>query len=96
MPGRPPAAEMVQGGQSAGEFERLVERGVGRGGQPQALGHRGERVEDGERLGAAGHVQVMDTALVFARPRPLGEEEEVEQPAFGGPGEVLEGGELDR
>lgn len=59
------------------------------------FGDAGQRAEHGDRLGASDDVQIVDTALVLAQPQPLGEEEEVEQSAFGGAGQVLEGGELD-
>ncbi len=95
VPGGPAAAEVVQGGEPAGEFVGLVERGVDRGGESEASGDRGQRVEHGQGLGAADHVQVVEAALVLTQPQPLGEEEEVEQTAFGGAREVLEGGEVD-
>ena len=45
--------------------------------------------------GRPDHVEVVDAAAVLAQPQPFGEEEEVEQPALGGAGEVHERVELD-
>lgn len=45
--------------------------------------------------GLLDDVEVVDAAVVLAQPQPLGQEEEVEEAALGGPGEMLEGGEVD-
>src|SRR5690606_38610282 len=89
------AAEVVQGGQLPGQLVGLVEGGAERAGQPQAAGDRRQRGQHGERVGPADDVQVVDPAPVLAEPQPFGEEEEVEPPALGGPGQVGEGGEVD-
>ncbi len=95
VPGGAAGAEVVQGGEAAGQFVGLVEGGVDGGGEAEPFGGGGERGEDGQRLGAADHVEVVDAPLVLAQPQPLGEEEEVEEAAFGGSGQVGEGGEGD-
>jgi hypothetical protein len=95
VPGCPPAGQMVQGGELAGQFVRLVEGGVEGPGQAEPFGHRGQGGQHGQGVRAADHVQVVDEATLFAEPQALGQEEEVEQAAFGGPGQVLEGAEVD-
>ncbi len=95
VPGGAAAGEMVQRGEAAGQFVRLVEGGVDGRGQPQVGGDGGERAQHGDRLGPAQHVQVVDPALDLAQPQALGEEEEVEPAALGGGGEVAEGLEGD-
>ena len=55
----------------------------------------GERGKDGEGVGAADDVEVVDAAAVLPQPQALGEEEEVEQAALGGLRQVDERVELD-
>jgi hypothetical protein len=85
---------VVERGELAGQLVRLVERGVDRAAEPEVGGHRGDRVEHGERVRPADHVQVVDLAAVLAEPQALGEEQEVEEAALGGAGEVHERGEV--
>ena len=82
-------------GELAGHLVGLVEGGVDGAGQAEVVGDGGERGEDGEGVGPADDVQVVDLAALFAQPQPLGEEQEVELGALGGPREVGEGAEVD-
>jgi hypothetical protein len=59
------------------------------------FGDGGERGEDGEGVGAADDVQVIDFPALFAQPQPFRQEQEVEPGALGRAGEVREGAELD-
>ena len=91
----PAAGEVVERGELAGHLVGLVERGVDRAGQPEPVGDGGERGQDGEGVGPADDVEVVDLAVLLAQPQPLGEEEEVELGALGGLREVRERAELD-
>src|SRR6201999_2426681 len=51
--------------------------------------------EDREGVGPADDVEVVNAAAMLPQPQPLGEEEEVEQPALGGLRQVHERVELD-
>ncbi len=84
VPGGAALAQVVQRREPPGHLVRLVEGGVDRRRQPEAVGDGGEGAEHGQRLGPADHVEVVDAALVLAQPQALGEEEEVELAAFGG------------
>ena len=95
VPRRPPARQVVERGQLAGQLVGLVVRGVERAGQPEVGRHPGQRGEDRQRVGPADDVEVVDLAPLLAQPQPLGEEEEVELAPLGGLGEVDERVELD-
>jgi len=89
------AGDAVERGEGAGEVVGLVEGRVEGAGQSDVCGDGGEGGEDRGGLGASDDVLVEDLSLVFAQAQALGEEEEVEEAAFGGAGEVLEVCELD-
>ena len=95
VPPRAAVGEVVEGAQRAGELVGLVVRRGERRHEADALGHRGERGEDRERLGAPHDVEVVHVARVLAQAQALGEEEEVELRALGGLGQVHEGREVD-
>ena len=95
VPGGPAVAEVVEGGEPAGQFVRLVEGRVDGGGEAEPVGDGGQSAQHREGLGSADHVQIVDAPLVLAQPQPLREEEEVEPAALRRAGEVLEGGEVD-
>ena len=86
---------MVQRGELAGQLVGLVEGGVDRPGQPEPVGDGGERREDGERVGPADDVEVVDQAVLLAQPQALGEEQEVELRPLRGLREVPERREVD-
>ena len=86
---------MVQRGELPCHLEGFVEGGVDGPGQAEPVGDRGERRQDGEGVGPADDVEVVDAAAVLAQPQTLGEEEEVEQSALGGARQVHERVELD-
>ena len=94
VPRGPAVAQVVERGELAGQLVGLVERGVERGGEADAVGDGGQRGEHGERVGPADDVEVEDPAAVLAQPQALGEEEEVELAPLGGLGEVDERGEV--
>ena len=87
--------EVVQRGELSGHLVGLVERRVDGAGQPEPVGHGGQRGEHRERVRPADHVEVVDLAALLAQAQALGEEHEVELAAFGGLGEVDERAELD-
>ena len=78
VPGGTPAREVIEAGELARHFVRLVEGGVDGAGQTQMLGDRGERSQHGERVGAADDVQVVDEPVLLPQPEPFGQEQEVE------------------
>ena len=53
----------------------------------RAVGDRGERGQDRERVRPPDDVQVIDLAVLLAEPEPFGEEQEVELGALSGLGE---------
>ena len=87
--------QVVEGGELPCHFKWFVERGIDGACQPQSVGDAGERGEDGEGVGAADHVKVVDAATVLPQPQALGEEEEVEKAALRRLREVRERVELD-
>ncbi|NCL72685.1 hypothetical protein AIIKEEIJ_00120 [Rhodococcus sp. YH1] len=87
--------QMVEGGELLGQFVRLVEGGVDRAREPEVGRRTGEGLENRKGVGPADDVEIVDAAAVFAQPQSLGQEEEVEQSAFCGPGQVQEGLEVD-
>ncbi len=95
VPPRPPAGEVVERGQLAGQLVGLVEGGVERARQPQVGGHRGQGRQHGHGVGPAHHVEVVDPAALLPQAQALGQEEEVEAAPLGHPGQVLERGEVD-
>ena len=90
VPRRAAAAQVVEGGELAGQLEGLVERRVERGRQADPVGDGGQRGQHGQRVGPADDVEVEDPAPVLAQAQALGEEEEVELAPLGGAGEVDE------
>lgn len=95
VPGGAAVGEVVEAGELAGHLVGLVEGGVDGAGQTEVFGDGGERGEDGEGVGAADDVQVVDLAALFAQSQSFGEEQEVELGTLGGAREVGEGAELD-
>ncbi len=95
VPGGPAAGQVVERRELAGHLVGLVEGRVDRPGQPEVLGHRRQGGEDGERVRAADHVQVVDLAVLLPQPQPLGQEHEVELAPLSGLGEVAERLEFD-
>lgn len=95
VPRGPPRREMVERGELPCHFVRFVEGGVDRPRQAQLVGDGGQGAQHGERVGSADYVQVVDLPVLLAQAQPLGQEEEVELGALGGPGEVGEGAEVD-
>ncbi|GDY67505.1 hypothetical protein SAV14893_068980 [Streptomyces avermitilis] len=95
VPGGASVGEVVEAGELAGHLVGLVEGGVDGAGQTEPVGDGGQRGKDREGVGPADDVQVVDLSALFAQPESLGEEQEVELGAFGGPREVREGAELD-
>ena len=75
-------------------FEWFVEGGIDGAGEPDVIGDSGKRRKDGKRVRPAHHVQVMNAAEVLTQLHACGEEEEVEQAALGGAGQVHERLEL--
>jgi len=95
VPSRAAVRQVVERGELPCHFERFVEGGVDRACQAEAIGDRGQCRQDRERVGPAHDVEVVNATAVLTQPQPLGEEEEVEQPALGGLRQVHEGVELD-
>ena len=95
VPAGAAVGQVVEGGELPCHFERFVEGRVDGPCQSEALGDRGERGEHGERVRSTDDVEVVDAPAMLAQPQALGEEEEVEQPSLGGPGEMDEGVEVD-
>ena len=91
VPAGAAAGQQVEPGEAAGQVGRLVVRGVGGRHEPDVGGDGGERGELGDRLGAAGDVEVVDEAVDLAQPQPLAEEEGVEQAPLGGLGDLAVG-----
>jgi hypothetical protein len=87
--------QVVEGGELPCHFEWFVERGVDGAGQAQPVGDGSQRSEDGEGVGTADHIQIVDAAAVLAQSQTLGEEEEVEQSALRRSREMNERVELD-
>src|SRR5271155_2786447 len=95
VPTRAAVRQLVERRELPCYLERLVERGVDRSGQPQPVGDGGQRRQHGERVRPAHHVEVVDLTAMLTQSPSLGEEEEVEEAAFGGAGHVRERVELD-
>ncbi|CPU65353.1 Uncharacterised protein [Mycobacteroides abscessus] len=95
VPRRAALGEQVEGRELLRELPRLVERRVDRAREAEPLRDGRERGEDGQRVGAADDVEVVDAALVLAQAQALGEEEEVELRVLGAAREVLERREVD-
>jgi hypothetical protein len=94
---------VVEAGELPGDLVGLVEGGaVGlvEGGadgprQSQPLGYGGEGSQDGEGVGAAHDIEVVDEAVLFPEPEAFGEKQEVELSSFGDLSEAAERLELD-
>ena len=57
---------MIQRGELAGHLVGLVEGRVDGAGEPQSIGHRGERGQNREGVGAADDVEVVDLSVLLA------------------------------
>ena len=88
VPAGAAAGQQVEPAEAAGQVGRLVVRGVRGGDEADVGGDGGERGELGDRVRAAGDVEVVDQAVDLAQPQPLAEEERVEQAALGGLGDL--------
>jgi len=95
VPSGSPSRQVIEGRELTRQLVGLVEGRVERADQPDVLGDPRECGEDREGVGPTEHVELVDPTLVLAQSQPFGQEDVVEQPAFGGRGEVLEGGEVD-
>jgi hypothetical protein len=69
---------MVERGKLTRDLERLIEGGVDRSRQSDAVGDRRQGGKHGERVGSPHDVEVVDPAMLLAQPQALGQEEEVE------------------
>src|ERR1700738_52816 len=76
-------------------FEWFVEGGVDGSGEPDPVSDPGQRCKHGESVRSSHHVQVVNPAAVLPQPQAFGQEEEVEQAAFGRSREMYEGVEFD-
>ena len=94
VPGRPPAREVVEGGELPGDLVGLVEGRVDGAGQAQPVGDGGEGGQDREGIRAADHIQVIDLPALLPQPQPLRQEEEVEAGSLGGTRHVRKGAEV--
>ena len=95
VPAGAAVGQVVERGELPCHLEWFVERGVDGACQAEAVGDAGERGQDGEGVGAADDVEVVDAAAVLPQPQALGEEEEVEQATLRGARQVHERVELD-
>ena len=95
VPGTAPAGEVIERGELARHLVGLVERRVDGPGQSQPVRDRGQSGKDGEGVGAADDVEVVDLASLLPKAQSLGQKEKVELGPLRGLGEVDEGGELD-
>lgn len=95
VPGGASAGEVIEGGELAGQFVGLVERGVDGAREAEVLGDRGDSGQHAESVGTADDVLVEDLARALTQDETLGEEEEVELAAFGRARGVFERAEID-
>ena len=95
VPSGAATGQMVKCGELSCHFERFVEGGIDGAGQPDPFGDARQGRQHGEGVRPAHHVEVVDPSPMLTQPQTFGQEEEVEQPALGGAGEVDEGVELD-
>jgi hypothetical protein len=65
---------VVETGELPRHLVGLVERGVDGAGQAKPVGHGAERGQNGERIGAADDVQVVDEAVLLPQAQSLGQE----------------------
>jgi hypothetical protein len=82
VPAGPAAGDEVQAGQTARQVGRVVVGRVLGGDQPDPVGDGGERGQLGDRVGAAGYVEIEDLPAVLPHAQALTEEERVEQAPF--------------
>ena len=83
IPGGTATGEMVQRGELPGHLVGLIEGRVDRAGQPESLGDCRQCGQHGEGVGTANHIEVVDLAVLLAKPQPFGEEQEVELAPLG-------------
>ena len=95
VPAGTTVGEMVECRELPCHLEGFVEGGVDGPGQPDPVGDARQRGQHGEGVRAAHHVEVVDPATMLPQSQPFGQEEEVEQSALGGAGQVHERVELD-
>ena len=95
VPARPAARQDVERRQLARQRIGLVEGGRQRADQPDMAGDGGQRGQDRQGVRAAGHVEIVEAALLLAHPQAFGQEDEVEPAALHRLGEVPERGEGD-
>ena len=86
---------MVQRCELPSHLVRLVEGRVDRAGQPESVGDRRECGKDGEGIGAADHVEVVDLAVLLAQPQSFSEEQEIELAPLGRLSKLRKRAELD-
>lgn len=95
VPARPAARYVVEGGELAGDVERMVVDGGRRGRQADVLGHQGQRGQQRERLELLGTAGPGRVGLVAPGRDTVGDEQRVEPAAFEGAGQVGVEGEVE-
>ncbi len=95
VPARAAAGQVVERGELLRELHGLVEGGLQGADETDVRRDPRQGSEDREGVRPPDDVEVVDPPLLLAEPQSLGEEQVVEAPALGVPGEVLEGRERD-
>jgi hypothetical protein len=57
---------VIERGELFGQLERFVVGAVDGARQPELVGDRGQRVQHGEGVGPAHHIEIVDVAEMFA------------------------------